>query len=76
MTIKYYLFAVSFYILGGFCLYFAGNKLLSRLNKETAQKLLPLVCIGLALAGVIFVNYAFFYHNSNVKVTSILLYSK
>jgi hypothetical protein len=70
MTLGCYLFVVSFFVLGGFCLYFVGNKLLSHSNnKKTAKKTFPVLCIGLTLAGVIFVTYAFFYCRSvNVKM--------
>lgn len=77
MSLEYYLFAVSFYVLGGFCLYFVGNKLLSHLNdKKTANKLFPFLCIGLTLAGVILVNYAFYCQSFDVKVTQYLLCPK
>jgi hypothetical protein len=70
MTLGYYLFVVSFYLLGGFCLYFVGNKLLSHSNnKKTAKKIFPVLCIGLTLTGFIFVTYGFFYCRSvNVQV--------
>jgi hypothetical protein len=69
MTLTYYLFAVTFYILGGFCLYFVWHKLLPHLTgKKPVLKLFPVLFIGLTLAGVIFVTYAFFYCRS-VNVT-------
>jgi hypothetical protein len=70
MNLTYYLFAVAFYVLGGFCLFFVWLKLLPHLKgKKTGKKLFPVLCIGLTIAGVIFVTYAFLYCRSrHIKV--------
>jgi hypothetical protein len=77
MTIKYYLFAVSFYVIGGSCLYFVGKKLLSQSSdKKTIKRLFPVLCLGLTLAGVILVNYTFYCQSYDIKVTNYLLCPK
>ena len=62
MTLSFYLFAVAFYLLGGFLLYFCFRRALPRMmNKERTKMIFLSAISALSLGGVSFATFAFFY---------------
>jgi hypothetical protein len=62
MTLSAYLFAVAFYLLAGFLLYFCFRRAIPRMmNKEWTKLILLAAISALTLGGVSFASFAFFF---------------
>jgi hypothetical protein len=62
MTLSFYLFAVAFYLIGGFLLYFYFRRALPRIMNKKRTKMIFLSAISAStLGGVSFATFAFFY---------------
>ncbi len=62
MTLSFYLFAVAFYLLGGFLLYFCFRRAIpSMMNKQRTKMIILSAISVLTLGGVSFATIAFFY---------------
>jgi hypothetical protein len=63
MSIKSYLFVISFYLVGTLCLYICLKRILSYFLKRKIteiNKLILSICILLYLGGVAFATFAFY----------------
>ena len=62
MKLSYYLFAVAFYLIGGFCLYICfGRAIPHMMNKDKTKMIFLSAISALTLGGVSFATFAFFY---------------
>jgi hypothetical protein len=62
MTLSAYLFAVAFFLIYGFILYFCFQRAIPHLMNKGKTKMIFLSAISaLTLGGVSFVTFAFFY---------------
>lgn len=62
MSLTIYLFVVTLYILGGFCLYVCMRRVLPRMiHKQMTQMIFLAACSALTLGGVGLATFAFFY---------------